>query len=155
MGKITPLSACIVQKKDINLHNKCQHTRSLCRSLTNSLQILNNSLTTLLLVPINLFNDDHVRRIKMRKRITLTGKAAEYYFNARCTFKIDLSEEELADRDDLAWQKNLKDVHPYRMILFSSELYPVLITEYKLNGKGPSSEGKTEMTMMNVIGDVM
>jgi hypothetical protein len=126
-----------------------------CRGLTNSLQILHNFLTTFLLVPINLFNDEHVRRIKMKKTITLMGKGAEGYFNARCAFKIDLFEGGMADQNNLAWQKSLKDVNPHRMRLFSPELYPVLITEYKLNGKGPRSEGQTEMIMVDVIGDVM
>jgi hypothetical protein len=125
------------------------------RSLTNSLQILNISLTTFLLVPLNIFNDEPARRSKMRKATTLTGKAAEYYFNSRCAFKIDHFETGMVDRGSSTWDKTLKNAKPYSMRLFRHELYPVLITEYKFNGKGPSFQDQMEMIMMNVTGDVM
>jgi hypothetical protein len=67
----------------------------------------------------------------MRKTITLIGKAAEQYFYSRCALNIALCEEGMYG------------------------VYPVLVTEYKLNGNGQNCGAETELIMVNVAGDLM
>ncbi len=87
--------------------------------------------------------------------MTLTGNAAENFFYARCALGIAFFDEGTAGRYYSARQKDWKEFGPDSTKLLRHELYPVLITEYRLDGKIPSSGGETEMIMMDVTGDMM
>ena len=91
----------------------------------------------------------------MRKTITMTGKAAENFFYARCALGIAFCEEGMDGRYNSARQKDSKESVPNGTKLLSQELYPVLITEYRLDGKIAKSGGEEEMIMMAVTGDIM
>lgn len=91
----------------------------------------------------------------MKKKITLTGKAAEYYFIARCVFQGGLSRKRTRSRDGSGGQNSLNDTNPYWGYLSFCEPYPVLITEYRLSGKCPSFEGQEDMVIMDMKAEVL
>ena len=84
----------------------------------------------------------------MKKAITFFGKAAELYFLARCADCKTFYEIEEGGQNSLNWQKSAEDVNPDKKRKFSDELYPVLITEYKLNAKGSGYDIETETIMV-------
>ncbi len=83
------------------------------------------------------------------------GKEAERYFDARCAFNMAPCEEGIAGRNIRTWQKISNSAIPDETELFIHEFYPVLVTEYKLNGKSQSRRAETELIMINVTADVM
>jgi hypothetical protein len=119
------------------------------------LQTFDNSITTFLLVPLNLSDEEQARRTKMRKTITLMGKAAESFFYARCALDLSFYDEGTTVRYNSARQKNSKEFGPNSTKSLHHELYPVLITEYRLDGKIPNSGRQAGMIMMDVTGDMM